>query len=240
MLQLAGRVSLAVHIADLLQLQATLQRQRIVKSPAHEEQIAAVHELAGQILNLIAVFQQRFLQRRGFLQLLGQISHLVLVQSTPGQCQPQRQQIHHRQLHTVCLGAGHCDLRPGVSVDCPVRCAGDGGTYHVDHRQCSGALFLRQLQGRQRIQRFAALADDDHQIPRMQNGVAVTEFTGNLGEGGQPGHLFNGGASHHTRVHGGAAAHDVNAGQPLQIFVGQTALAQIRQAVLDTGADGSL
>ena len=74
----------------------------------------------------------------------------------------------------------------------------------------------------------------------MQNGVAVAKFAGNLGEGGQPGHLLNGGAPHHACMHGSAAAHNVNAGQPLQIFVGQATLAQIGQTVLDTGADGGL
>ena len=54
-LELAGRVGVRVDIADLLQLEAALQREGVIESAPDKEAALGVDKAAGEVLDLLAV-----------------------------------------------------------------------------------------------------------------------------------------------------------------------------------------
>ena len=161
MLQLPCGVGLAVDIADLLHFQAALQAGGVIRSPAQEEDVPGVGELGGEPLDAALVLQHAGdLVRQGG-QLLNVSRILVLHEFPPHQGQLHRQGVHGHELGTVGLGGGHGDLRPRQGVEHIVRLPGDGGAYHVHHRQCPRPLPLRLPQGGQRVRCLPGLGDND-------------------------------------------------------------------------------
>ena len=54
------------------------------------------------------------------------------------------------------------------------------GTHHVDDAHCAHAAVPAQAQSGQGVGGLAALADDQRERIRLQHGVAVTEFAGDV------------------------------------------------------------
>ena len=79
MLEFTRRISIRMDIADLLQLQAALQRERIVEPAADEEAALGIDETAGQILDLLAIGQTGLDDFPGPEQLCRQAADLASV-----------------------------------------------------------------------------------------------------------------------------------------------------------------
>ena len=226
-----------MHIADLLQLQAALQREGVVEPAPDEKAALGVHIAAGKILDLLAVCKAGLDDLWRMQQLGGVVLCLFLGQLPPRVGQTQGKQVQHAQLHHIRLGGCHRDLRPGVGVHNVIRCTGNAAAHHVHDSQHRHAPALGQLEGGQRIAGLAGLADDDDQIFRLQDGVAVAELAGDVHLCGHPRQRLDGGLAHHTGVHGRAAAHQMYRANAAQLFVRQFRDAQLRQTVLHPGAD---
>ena len=236
-LQLPCCVGIRVHIADLLQLQAALQREGIVKPAPDEKAALGVHIAAGKVLDLLAVRKAGLDDLWRVQQPGGVILCLFLGQLPPRVGQTQGKQVQHAQLHHIGLGGRHRDLRPCVGVHDVIRCPGNAAAHHVYNGQHRHAPALGQLEGGQRIAGLARLADDDDQILRLQDGVAVAELAGDIHLCGHPRQRLNGGLAHHAGVHGRAAAHQMHCAYAAQLFIRQFRDAQLRQAILHPGAD---
>ena len=72
-LHLAGRITLGVNVRDLLQLERAFERNRIVDAAAQVQEIRAVVEPRGEVLDLLAGMQNLFEQLRQLQQVLNQL-----------------------------------------------------------------------------------------------------------------------------------------------------------------------
>ena len=84
MLELTGSVGVRVDVADLLELQAALQREGVVEPAPDEEAALGVDEAAGEVLYLLTVGQTGLDDLTGAEQLGGQAAGLCLTQTTSG------------------------------------------------------------------------------------------------------------------------------------------------------------
>ena len=84
MLEFTRRIGIRVDIADFLQLQAALQRERIVEPAADEEAALRVDETAGQILDLLTIGQAGLDDLPGPEQLCRQAADLGIGLTFPG------------------------------------------------------------------------------------------------------------------------------------------------------------
>ena len=96
---------------------------------------------------------------------------------------------------------------------------------------------MRQAQGGQGIRRLARLADDDEQVLRGKDGVAVAELGGDIDLHGHAAELFDQHAADLAGVGGRAAGGDDHAADAAEHLVREVRLAQVDAAVLDAGAD---
>ena len=94
-LQLPCCVGIRVHIADLLQLQAALQREGIVEPAPDEKAALGVHIAAGKVLDLLAVRKAGLNDLWRVQQLGGVILCLFLGQLPPRVGQTQGKQVQH-------------------------------------------------------------------------------------------------------------------------------------------------
>ena len=176
MLQLAGGVSLGMDVADLLHLQAALQADGVIHTPADEEHILGIGEFGGKPLNSFLILQHPFNLLRQRLQLLQHIIQTLLRKDPPDEGQLHGKQIGGDQLGAVRLGGCHSNLRSRQSVEHMIRFPGNGAAHHIDHSQGSHPPLLCFPQGSQAVGGFAALADDHHQTLGIQDELAVAEF----------------------------------------------------------------
>ena len=237
MFQFTGCIGIRVHIADLLEFQAALQRERIVEPAPNEEAALGVHIAAGKVLDLLTICKARLNDLRCAQQLGRKAAGLCLAQPSARVGQPQCKQIQHAHLHHIRLGGCYRDLRPGVGVHYIICGTCNGAAHHIHDGQHRHAAALGQLERCQRVAGLAGLADDDDQIVLFQNGVPVTELAGNVHLSGHTGQRFDGRFAHHTGMHSRTAAHQMHPANTAQHFIGQLRDAQHRQSVLYTGAD---
>ncbi len=116
MFQFTGCIGIRVHIADLLQLQAALQRERIVEAASDEEAALGVDKAAGEVLYLLAVGQTGLDDLTGPEQLGGLAAGLCLAQAASGVGQTEREEVEGAELHHIGFGGRYGDLRAGVGV----------------------------------------------------------------------------------------------------------------------------
>ena len=149
---------------------------------------------------------------------------------------------HHDQYGHLAregLGGGDADLGADVDVGTRIGGAGNRRTHHVADAVDEGPPRLGQFDGSQRVGRFTRLGDGQHDVVRMDDGVAVAEFRSVL-------HLYLDAAeileevfADHAGVPRGAARHaDDAAGvqEPL-LVVENAGEDDIRSLDVDAAAD---
>ena len=238
MLQLAGGIRLGVDIADLLELQASLQAQGIVQVPADEEHVVPSGEILGHLPDPVRLGQH-------LLQLFRKIQDIpdhggvcLVVHGAHDLAEVQAQQVQHRHLGAVGLGGGHGDLRPGPGIQHVVGLPGNGGAHHVDDGQDAGAPLFGLPQGGHGIQRLAGLADDDDQVPFPYDGVAIAELGGQAHLHAAPQHPLQVILAHHAHMVRRAAGHDVDAADGPDLLRGHGQVLKHHAASLDPGGGG--
>ena len=238
MFQLAGGVGLRVDIADLFQLQGTLQAHGVVQVPADEEDGVVVEVPGGVILDVLRVGEELAHLLRQQLHLGENGVILALFHRTQQVRQIEAHQIHQHQLGGVCLGGGHGDLRPGPSVQHVIRLSGDGAAHHIDDGQGPAAPALGLPHGGHSVQGFSRLADDDDQSLFVHQRITVPELGGqhHLHRAAQQ--LFPAVLAHYAHMVAGAAGDDVNPGEVADVLRRQMQIVQHHTAVPDAGGDG--
>lgn len=98
---------------------------------------------------------------------------------------------------------------------------------------------FRLPQSRHGVQRLAGLADDDDQIPRPHDGVAVPEFGGETHLHRAAEHPLQIVLAHHAHMVAGAAGHDADTPQLPYLPVGHGQVAEHHPSLLDTAGDGA-
>ena len=227
-----------MDVADLLELQAALQREGVVEAASDEEAALGVDKAAGEVFDLLTVRQTGLDDLSGPQQLGSQALGLGLAQTALGVGQTEREEVEGAQLHHIGLGRRHSDLRAGIGVEDVVRCAGDGAAHHIDDGQHRDAPALGEAESRQRITGLTRLADDDDEVLGVEDRVTVAELTGDVHLGMDAGQPLDGGLAHHTGVHGRAAGYEVDVPDLPQPLVGQLRETEVGHTVLHTGADG--
>ena len=236
-LQLTGGVCLGVDIADLLELQRALQAHGVIQIPADEENGIMIKVPGGEILHILRavqyglqLFRQSFqLMQDGRIFLMGDRSQQVT--------EIKSDHVHQGQLRGICLCGSHGDLRPRPCIEHIVRLPGDGGTHHVHNGQRPAAKALGLPQGGHGIQRFAGLADEDHQGVIVHQRIAVAELRGEAhlhwaAEQALPVILAD-----HAHMVAGAAGHDENTANAAYIVRCQVQVIQHHPSVPDAGRD---
>ena len=84
------------------------------------------------------------------------------------------------KLRAVRLSRCNGDFRPRPGVKHILAFVGDRRAHHIYNGKDVCAALLRFPQCKKRIQRFAALADNDRKRFFIYNGIAVTELGGKL------------------------------------------------------------
>ena len=154
--------------------------------------------------------------------------------------QKQGDEIEGHQLGGEGLGGGHPDLRPGVGIEHRVRVPGDAGAHRVDDGQGLGPQLLAGRQPGPGVRGLAGLGDGDQQGMAVHQGVAVAELGAQIHLHRHAAEAFDQEFAHHGGVKGGAAGHQENLAEVLDILVGEGNLLQhhLPQVRVDAAPEG--
>ena len=121
---------------------------------------------------------------------------------------PQREQVHGRDLAGERLGRRHADLQPGPRVENAVGLARGLRSHDVRQRQHGGAATTRGAHRGERVGGLPGLRDPDHQIVGPHDGVAVAVLGRDVDLDREPGPLLDRVAPDQPGVIGGPAGDD--------------------------------
>ena len=94
--------------------------------------------------------------------------------------EPQREQVHRRDLGDEGLGGGDADLEAGAGVEDAVGVAGGLRAHDVRDREHLRPALLRQAHGGERVGGLARLGDADDEVARPDDRVAVAVLGGDV------------------------------------------------------------
>mmetsp|Transcript_13242 Transcript_13242/g.55499 ORF Transcript_13242/g.55499 Transcript_13242/m.55499 type:complete len:261 (-) Transcript_13242:1503-2285(-) len=206
-LDLPRQHALRVHERDLLHLERSFHRGRVVIAPAEHEEALLLGELLGQLLHL-----GRELERLG--DVLRQRRERVDDLDAPGQLcervlrQRQRQHDQRDDLRRVRLGGSHADLRARVDVHAALRAHRDGRSHRVGDAHRERAARRRVIQRIERVLGLATLADKDASVVAHDGARAVGDVARELQRDGCAAELLEGGPRGQARVVRRSAAHE--------------------------------
>ncbi|KAI3475145.1 hypothetical protein L1887_63506 [Cichorium endivia] len=211
-LELAGEDALRVHVADLLDLERTLEAGGVLVASAHDEQRALLGErVVGERLERLVLCEDA-------LDLGGEGVEAV-DDGVPalGHRGPVLAQLdgHHDEsnvLRCVGLGGGDADLGAGVDVDTAVSLARHGGADGVDDAETEGAALEAVAEREDGVGGLTGLRDKDADVVTEDGRLAVEEVRGELDRDGDLGELLKDGTGGEARVvRGAAGGHDDSA-----------------------------
>ena len=205
MLQFGARVPHSGDVADLLELEGTLEGDRVVVLPAHEEHDFGLRVALGDPSNLRLKFEY-------LLDLIGKCLEFGDDPASGGAgevsdtTQQEGDQSEDGDLGGEGFGCGHADLGPGMHVDAAIAFAGDGAGHIVADAEGAVSLALALPERRKGVGGLAALTEDKDERVLGHRKVAVAELAGVFALGRDLGKVFDQVLSHHGGVHGGAAS----------------------------------
>ena len=236
-LHLAGGVRLGRDVADLLQLQRALERDREADVPAEVEEERPVGEPLGDLLDRMVAVEEA-------LDLVGQLvdrveDELALLcrHRPPHLRQLQRDEVEQRDLRRERLRRRDADLEPAACVQHGIDLARDLRAHHVRDRDGVGALLARELHRLDRVAGLAGLGDADHERVVADHRIAVDPLGGDVRLDGEPRPLLEHVAADDARVVGRAAREDDDAAQVAQLLVGHAEPLEHERAVTNAVAD---
>ena len=229
MLHLAGRIALGVDVADLLELERTLQGNRVVDATAQKDHILSALKAVGQGSAALVVVCHQGLQLLGQLAQLGHQrlellaaaaranATLPLAHSPLRKCQGQP--IESQQLAKEGLGGRNPHLNAGANIKDVVHHPGQGALGPVGDAQQprpvgrighQPATLLLHRQGRQGVGGFPRLGHADRERVGAQRRRRITKFTGIKNACGDTGQLLQQIGAHLGGVAAGAAGQDLD------------------------------
>ena len=175
-LEFAAGIGLRVNVGDLFELERAFHGDRVVDRTADEEHVFRETVMFGERLDHFRIFKNfvaffRRLDERGnnrFFFLARQIF------VDPSEVHREQQQRH--QLRRVRFGGRDRNFRTGDRIHHRVRFARDRRTHRIGHGEALRAAAFRFFQRRQRVARFARLADYDAERVFVRQRIAVPVF----------------------------------------------------------------
>ena len=237
-LEFARSIRLGMDVGDLLELERAFQTKCIIDVAADEEDIPQVEEERGQVLHLLPLPEHVLHKRRKPLERGHCLLKRLVREHAPYLRKAQRDQVHDRKLRAVSLRGSDGDLRPGPGVKHILALIGDGRTHHVHNGEDMRAAPLRLTQGKERIERFAALADDDHERVFIHDRVAVAEFRGKLHRNGHIQHFGEHVLARHAHIARRTAGYDIYFIDGTDHILRDVRKPKVDPAFLDAGAYG--
>ncbi len=176
-LHLGCGIAFGVNVADLLQLECSLERDGIVQVSSEVESTSRGSDQPRGLFDGRLRLQDFTHERRDRLDRIDD-GHSIRKRKVPQPRQMERQQEQDGHLRGERLGAGDSDLEAGVKVNPALGLAGDRAADRVHDRQRGMAAALGFAQCAERIGRFARLAEDEDQRLFLERGVAVAKLAG--------------------------------------------------------------
>ena len=176
MLHLRCRITFSVDVANLLQLQSSLQGYRILESAAQIDEIASVRKGTAQVSYLIVQLQHFLHLGRNVPELLCNLLVFAFADGTSLLTDGKCQEDENGNLTGECLGRGNTDFRTHVNVGTGICFTGDGRADGITDTIDERTIFLGKLDGCQGISGFTTLGDGDDDIILRYYRIAVTEL----------------------------------------------------------------
>ncbi len=162
-----------MDVGDLLQLQRSFQRDRIVHAAAEEEEVLRAVVFVGQRFDVLLLVLEDVLDLvRDHAHLVHPLAQNLVALAAEGP-DVEREEIERRELRGEGLRRRHADLRAGVRVDGAVRHARGGGTDDVADREELRPLRLGLLHAGDRVGGLARLRHADDEGVLVDDRVAV-------------------------------------------------------------------
>ena len=151
MLELARGVALGVNVGDFLELERTLQRERKAGAPTEIEDVAALGEIAREVLDLRLERERLRHQARSLGQRAHHLALLLLGQHSASAAGRQRKTGEYRKLAREGLGRRDADLGASERRHHRVAFARDRRAGDIHHRERMLFVLLGVAQRRERV-----------------------------------------------------------------------------------------
>ena len=190
------------------------------------------------MLDLLLLAQKQFDLIRQTSQVCQHSSECLLINGSTHLGELHSQHVKCGQLCTVSLGRCNGNLGTCPGVHNTVRFSGNGAAHYVHDTQYLEALCLRFPKSCQRICSLTGLTDDDDHVALLQDGITITEFAGHV-------HLYRNSCQTfddifrgNTGVICGAAGHNMDLGDLLNLLIAHIQFFDDDIIILDTGRNG--
>ena len=218
-LQLAGGVRLGMDVRNFLELQRSLERDRVVHAAPEEQRVLLARERLGPGDDR-GLERERRLQRRGQVAQAPHPERFLLDGQPAAQLGKRRREQEQRdQLRRERLGRGDADLRARAGEVDELGLAHHRRRADVaDRQRVAVSELLRVLERGERVGGLARLRDHDHQGVRIGNALAVAILARDLDLAGHAREALDPVLGHRAGVIAGAAGehqHAVDRGQHL-------------------------
>lgn len=192
-LEFTGKDTLRVHIADLLDLEGTLETGRVLVTSAHDEQRALLSErVVSKCLQSLVLGKDGLdLVWEGVQAVDDGVSSLSHRDSVLAKLDG-----HHDEgnvLGCVSLGGGDTDFGTGVDVDTTVGLSGHGGADGVDDTETEGTSLQAVSEREDGVSGLTGLRDENADIITENGSLAVQKVRSELDGDGNLGQLFENG-----------------------------------------------
>ena len=229
-LELPGGVALRVDVADLLELEGTLESPRETVPAADEHETAGVHVPAGDVRHACRQVQRA---RRRVRERSQRETHLELgrgIHAAAGLGDGGSEHHQGRHLGHEGLRGRHRDLRAGLEEHDRIGLARDRGADGVGHRDDRTAPLAGQARRGDRVRGLAGLGDGDHERVRIEGRRRVAELRTHRDPRRDPGPFLDRCGANQGSVRGGAAGDQLHPVHPPE---------RVGQPVHLGGVDGS-
>ena len=167
-----------MDVGDLLHLQRAFKRDRIMNPAAEIKEILRTVIALGQLFRLVFAAKQGFQFSGNQSEFSQQLLGFLRADRTTNFPEVHGEQEQRCQLCSKRLGRSHADFRSRVRVNRPIGFARNHGADHVANAESLCSLGARLAHRGDGVGRFARLRDEDVEIVRASQRIAVAIFAG--------------------------------------------------------------